>query len=81
MRTSSTMRASLLALAVLTLTASTALAVGDSFKIGTAAGTSESDCLNQGGTISTDSSGEKICKLPKTGPGQQREPTNDPSGN
>lgn len=77
MRPSSTLRASLLALAVLTLTAGSAVAAGGT-PIGTEPGTTESDCLNSGGTIVTDANGNKVCK-PK--PTQSREPTNDPSGN
>ena len=75
MRPSSTIRASLLALAVLTLTAGSALAGGGGTRIGTAPGTTESDCLNTGGTITTDASGHKICKPAKSG-ADTREPTN-----
>lgn len=70
MKTSSTIRASLLAIAVLTLTASGAVAAGGT-RIGP--GMTEADCIRSGGTVTVDANGNKICK-PK--PTQSREPTN-----
>ncbi len=43
-----------------------AAAMGNTYMIGTAPGTTEADCTNAGGTVSTDAHGNKICKLPKT---------------
>jgi hypothetical protein len=57
------LRASLVALAVLALSAGGAGAATGSFKIGTAAGTTAADCTAAGGTVVTDTSGNKICKL------------------
>lgn len=68
-----------IAFTVLALSAGSAFAAGG-FKIGTLPGTSESDCLNMGGTITTDATGAKVCKLPNT-TSTQREPTNDPQSN
>lgn len=66
MTASSTLRASLVALALLTLAAgATSAAAMGGFRIGTAAGTTEADCTKAGGTVVTDSSGNKICKLAK----------------
>ncbi|HUO90412.1 MAG TPA: hypothetical protein VMU08_14655 [Rhizomicrobium sp.] len=54
-------RASVLALALGTAGAGTALA--DTL-IGTAPGTTEADCLKSGGTVATDAQGRKVCKPP-----------------
>ena len=75
MRASSTIRASLLALAVLTLTAGSALAGGGGTRIGTAPGTTEADCIKSGGTVTVDANGHKICKPAKSG-ADTREPSN-----
>ena len=71
------MKASLIFACVLVLgTAGAALAAGS--PIGTAPGTTEADCIANGGVVVTDSEGNKVCK-PR--PGKQgapvgREPTN-----
>ena len=73
------MKASLIFASVLVLatwTANGALAAG--WTIGTAPGTTEADCINSGGTVSTDSEGNKICKprpVKQSAP-VGREPTN-----
>jgi hypothetical protein len=59
------LRTSMVALAVLALSAGGAGAATGSFKIGTAAGTTEADCTNAGGTVVTDAQGNKICRISK----------------
>jgi hypothetical protein len=74
MKHTSLICASVIALAAWTLTAGSALAAGTA--IGPAY--SESDCLNDGGTVVTDSNGNKICKPRpvKSSTPAGREPTN-----
>ena len=74
MTPSSTIRASLLALAVFTLTAGSAVAGGGT-PIGTAPGTTAADCIKAGGTVTTDANGHKFCKPAKSG-ADTREPSN-----
>lgn len=70
------MRASVLLVAALLLTA-TGASAGTSFPIGTDAGTTEADCIKAGGTIVTDSGSGKICQIAKpSGPSSKREPPN-----
>jgi hypothetical protein len=54
-----------------------AAAMGNTYMIGTAPGTTEADCTKAGGTVSTDAHGNKICTLPKSmSPSGAREPNN-----